>query len=226
MKKQKITEYQETKLRPLIQIAARMVQKNPAMADDMDYLWACLQSSVPQLKDKSQCGACGRNMKVTIYEADLHDALLLLAMAGEVRKNMKKGLSFTESNKVHIPTLVATQATLKRQTKCDYLGLVKQQDNWRGTGFWCLTSWAWKALRGEPIPRAAKYWEGKLLGRSKATTTLPEMFEHHRELVQKIIAKRGVIKADHRARFDDYDPREWTAYGFDGDMPSQGELLK
>lgn len=215
-------EYQETKIRPIIQLVARMVQKDPSIADNMDYLWACLLESVPELKDRSKCGACNRSMKVTIYEADLHDGLLLLAMAREVRRNMAKGMSFTEANKVHIPTLTATQATLKRQTKCDYLGLVKQQDNWSGTGYWCLTSWAWKALRGEPIPKAAKYWEGRLLGRSKAMTTLSEMFENHRSIVEKIIAKRGVIKADHRAKFDNYKPSEWIDFA---DAPFQPELM-
>lgn len=224
-KTKKAPEYMETKLRPIIQIAARMVQKNPSMADNMDYLWACLQTSIEGLNDKSQCGACGRSMKVTIYEADLHDALLLLAMAQQVRKNMKSGMSFTEANKVHIPTLTASQATLKRQTKCDYLGFVKQPDNWRGTGFWLLTGWAWKALRGEPVPKAVKYWEGKMQVRSTRTTTLPEMFQNHRDLIQKIIIKRGMVKVDHRAQFDGYNPKDWITFDFGDELPTQPELL-
>lgn len=205
-------EYRATKVRAIVQLVARLVQKNPSMADDMDYLWTNLLIAAPELKDKSKCEGCERSMKVTIYDADLHDALLLLAMARVVRTNLENGIPFTEANKVHIPTLVASQATLKRQTKCDYLGLVKQNENWKGTGYWLLTRWAWQALRGEAIPRAVKYWEGNLLGRSKATITLGEMFQNHRELVELSLKKRGIVKADYRAKFDDYNPNDWTEY--------------
>jgi hypothetical protein len=209
-------EYQATKIRPIVQLAARMVQKHPDMADNMDYLWTNVTRSVPGLGDKSKCGGCGRSMKITIYEADLHDALLILAMARKVRENLEKGIAFTDANKVHIPTLEATQATLKRQTKCDYLGLVKQPENWRGSGYWLLTGWAWKALRGEQIPKATKYWEGNLLGRSEATTTLSEMFERHRDLVKLALAKQKAVKADYRAKFEDYNPSDWTTMEWRG----------
>lgn len=219
--KRKQHEYQASKIKPIVQIVARLVQKDPSLADNQELLWNMTKIAVPELKDHSKC-ICGRSMKITLYEADLHDALLILAMGREVKKNMRAGMQFTEANKVHIPTLKATQATLKRQTKCDYLGLVKQQPNWSGTGYWCLTRWAWQALRGEPIKKAAKYWEGQLLGRSIATTTLQEMFDNHRDLVNLAIAKRKAIKADYRAQFEDYDRSEWTAFA---DAPEQGELL-
>lgn len=222
MRKKHTHEYTATKIRPIMQIAARLVQKDPELANDMDKLWAFVQMAAPELKDQSVCGGCGRSMKVSLYEADLHDALLILAMGRVVRQNVRNGMSFTEANKVHIPTLVATQATLKRQTKCDYLGLIKQNENWSGTGYWCLTRWAWQALRGEPIHKAAKYWEGKLLGRSMATTTLTEMFENHRGLVQKALAKRASVKADYRARFEDYQPSEWISFD---EEPRQEKLL-
>ena len=214
-----VDEYQATKLRPIIQLVARLVQNHPDMADNTDYLWANLITSIPDLKDKSKCGACGRSMKVTIYEADLLDALLILAMAKEVRQNLKEdGISFTEANKVHIPTLGVSNATLKRQTKCDYLGLIKQPDNWRGSGYWLLTTWAWKALRGEEIPKAVKYWEGNLLGRSEATTTLTKMFKNHRDIVERAVAKKKAVKADYRVKFEDYDPSEWTENALDFEL--------
>lgn len=219
MKKQH--EYLPSKIRPIVQITARLVQQDPTLADDQDRLWANVQASIPELKDKTKC-ICGQSLKISLYEADLHDALLIYAMAQVVRENIKKGMTFTEANKVHIPTLQATQATLKRQTKCDYLGLIKQQPNWSGTGFWCLTRWAWQALRGDPIPKQAKYWEGHLLGRSKAQTTLGEMFENHKQLVILALAKRKAVKADYRARFEDYDRREWVDFA---EAPDQGQLI-
>lgn len=208
--RKKTHEYQATKVRPLIQIVARMVKNNPELADDHDRLWANLIHAVPSLGDKAACGSCGRSMKITIYEADLHDALLLLAMARDVRESMQKGIPFTDANKVHLPTLKASHATIKRQTKCDYLGFVKQPDNWRGTGYWLLTGWAWKALRGEPIPAKVKYWEGNLLGRSIETTVLSTMFDKHRRLVELAITKRKIIKVDRRAEFNDYVPSDWV----------------
>ena len=205
-------EYQASKIRPIVQLAVQLALKNPHLAENPDMLWANLKYCVEELKDRSICGGCGRSMKITIYEADLHDALLILTMAREVKINLSKGMSFTDANKVHIPTLQATQATLKRQTKCDYLGLVKQPENWRGTGFWLLTGWAWKAMRGEQISKAAKYWEGNFLGRSERMTTLSEMFENHRSLVQLAIAKRKIIKADYRAKFEDYKSSDWIDF--------------
>lgn len=215
-------EHQANKIWPIIKVACRIVQNEPAILDDEPRFKAMLAVSLPMLKDKTKCPGCDRSMKITIYEADLHDALLILAMARDVRENIRKGIKFTEANKVHIPTLSATQATLKRQTKCDYLGLIKQPDNWRGSGYWLLTRWAWKALRGEEIPKATKYWEGHLLGRSEAKTTLSAMFKRHKNLVQLAIAKKRAIKADYRSKFEDYDPSEWTDFV---DIPTQGDML-
>mgnify|MGYP000031054687 FL=1 len=206
-------EYYPSKVKSIVQLAARMVQKDPSLADDFDKLWMNLQASIQDLNDHSKCGGCNRSMKISLYEADLLDALLILKMAQQVRKNLATGVSFTEANKVHIPTLDATQGILKRQTKCDYLGLVKQNDNWRYTGYWCLTSWAWKALRGEPIPKAVKYWEGHILGRSKATTTLGQMFHTHYMQVADCLMKRKLVRSDYRANFEGYDPNEWGGYG-------------
>jgi len=207
------TEYKEQKVKPLVQIVGGMVKKNPAIADNNDYLWANVCSVVPVLHDKTHCFNCGRSMKIMVYEADLLDALLILAMAKQVKENMQR-LPFTEANKVHLPTLQTTQGILKRQTKCDYLGLIKQSDNWRGSGYWALTSWAWKALRGEPIPAKAKYWEGEFLGRSDETTTLAKMFITHTEQVLRAIQKRNAIRTDHRAKFEAYDPNDWAGENF------------
>jgi hypothetical protein len=215
-------EYQVNKIWPMIKVACRIVQNEPDILNDEARFKAQLALSLPTLKDKMKCPGCDRSMKITVYEADLHDALLILAMAREVRENIRKGIKFTEANKVHIPTLQATNATIKRQTKCDYLGLVKQPENWRGSGYWLLTRWAWKALRGEAIPKSTKYWEGNLLGRSEATTTLSEMFKKHKDLVQLAIAKKKAIKADYRAKFEDYNPKDWTDFE---DTPTQGELV-
>lgn len=206
-------------MKAIVAVTAKLVKANPELADNPSYLWSTLVANLgPKLDDKSQCPGCQRSMKITIYEADLLDALLILAMAREVKNNLNKGQLFTDANKVHLPTLAATQGILKRQTKCDYLGLIKQPKNWRGSGFWLLTGWAWKALRGEAIPKAAKYWEGQLIGRSEAIVTLNEMFKNHSELVATALAKRKAVKTDRRSDFADYNPRDWAMIDSDSEQ--------
>lgn len=211
-KVKKEPEYYATKLRPILQVAMRIAQNNPRTLEDFDYMWANLVANIPELADKKNCPCCNRSMKITIYEADLLDALLILKMAEQVRTNMAQGMTFTEANKVHLPTLKASQGILKRQTKCDYLGLVKQQPNWKGSGYWLLTTWAWKAIRGQGISRAVKYWEGTLIERSVREVTLKEMFEKHKDLISAAVEKRKAIKADYRADFKDYNPMEWSDF--------------
>ena len=209
-KKQKI-EYQVGKIWPMCKIAVGLVRDNPELMNDEDGLKRALLESIPELKDKEHCANCGRGMKIQIYKADLHAALFLLAMARVVRQNLNKGMSFTDANKVHVPTLSVTNAVSKHITHCDYLGLVKQGPELRGTGYWSITTWGWKALRGERIPAYAKYWSGKLIGRAEdETVTLSQMFKVHRDLVNRAIAMRRKVRSDHRDKFSDYNPAEWS----------------
>lgn len=227
-KKHKEAEYFGGRIKGLVETAAALVLKDPAIQSDVrtgDYssLHARLAATIEGYGKRDSCLNCKRSMRITVYEADLHDALLILAMARVVRENVAAGVPFTEANKVHLPTLSASHATIKRNTKCDYLGFVKQPDHWRGTGYWLLTSWAWKALRGDAVPAKVKYWEGHLIGRSEETTTLSQMYRKHRELVEAALAKKKAIKADHRARFDDYDPADWS--DFDGNIQDEKPLF-
>lgn len=225
MKKHK-EEYHSGKLRDLIETVAKMAAARPEIAKNLGILHTSLAMHVPGYDDRSKCYNCTRSMKITVYTADILDALLIMEMAKDVKKNLvelmakdtseMKSLSdsnFTEANKVYIPGLQTTQGILKRQTKCDYLGLIKQPEHWRGSGFWLLTRWAFKALRGEEIPKSAKYWEGQLIGRSDETTTLSEMFKTHTDLVENCIAKRKSIRSDYRSHFDNYNPSDWSDFG-------------
>lgn len=212
MSNKKEQKYHPGKLKPIVQIIARTVQKRPETADNIDYLIACIGQQIPAVNDKTKCANCGTSMKIVEYTADLHDALLILAMARKVKENREKGMSFTEANKVHLPTLEVSNTTVKRQTKCDYLGLVKQPDSLRNTGYWVLTRWAWDALKGQPIPKSAYYWQGQMQGRSEETTTLSQMFKTHVDLVKKAIARRKEARSDYRGQIGDYDPSDWSNY--------------
>lgn len=206
-------EYYGGRIKGLVEGVAAMVAKDPSLATDLGRLHASLAASLEAYGKRDTCFNCRRSMKISVYTADLHDALLILAIGNAVRGNMERGANFTEANKVHLPTLQGiTNATLKRQTKCDYLGFIKQPKEWRGSGYWLLTSWGWKALAGKTVPRSVKYWEGNLIGRSEELTTLAEMFRTHTELVAAALAKRAAVKADYRANFKDYNPSDWSQF--------------
>ena len=99
-------------------------------------------------------------------------------------------------------------------TLSSYLDFVWQPKKWRNSGYWLVTRWGWKALRGDPVPRQAKYFRGELIERSAETTTLQEMFKTHQEEVDRAFARGRAVKSDYRADVAGYDPAEWAE--FDG----------
>jgi len=213
MKKTKPTEYYGGRIKNLVEMVAVMIAKDPTLATNLPHLHATLGVNLEGYGKRDKCFNCKRSMKISVYTADLLDALLLLAMAKEVKKNLAKGMAFTDANKVHLPTLKTTNGITKRNTKCDYLGFLKQPENWRGSGYWLLTTWAWKALGGEKVPKSVKYWEGNLIGRSEELTTLSDMFRLHGDLVKSQIALRKAVRSDYRADFQDYNPGDWSENG-------------
>ncbi len=212
MKKRKKAELEPGKLPKLWPLLVTLFNERKDAFDSPEELREIVGQYWKQIHDPTKCPNCGRGMEIKIYKADLHAALFLLAMAREVRANLEKGMSFTEANKVHVPSLPVTNAVSKHITHCDYLNFVKQSKELKGTGYWFITTWGWKALRGDRVPAHAKYWAGNLIGRSEETITLSEMFRTHRELVAKAIELRKSVRSDHRDAFRDYDPREWAPY--------------
>lgn len=214
-------QYQGGKIKTLVETVAMMLANDPTLIPanvdrnsiDFGRLHASLRLSLPGYGLKEDCYNCGRSMQITEYTADLHDGLLLFAMAKAVAKNVDAGMPFTEANKIHIPTLPTTDAIRHRTTKASYLNLVKQPEGIKNSGYWVITNWGWKTLRGEEIPRSVEYWEGKLIGRSEEMTTLAQMFKTHVQLVNKAIELKKSVAADYRAAVVDYQPRDWVKYG-------------
>jgi hypothetical protein len=211
-RKTKITEYQPGKIKNLVEAVAKIVSEHPDLASDPDRLHATLAINIPGYGKKDPCFNCGGNMKISVYTADLLDALLILAMARDVRHKQMKGMPFTEANRVHIPTLPVSDATRKRHSKVAYLGLIKQPPNISQTGIWVITSWGWKALRGQPVPKQVKYWRRKFLSRSEEMTTLTEMFQTHTDAVKRAIERRKAVLSDHRAEIEQWNPWDWQEY--------------
>ena len=170
MKKQKKNEYSPGKIKPIIQVVARLVQNNPGMADNMDYLWANIVAAIPELKDRSHCANCGESMAVYIYSVTYIDTKLLCAMAEVITKRMSKGMSFTDANKIHLPTEIKTYTLISRQTISSKLGLIAkvmkkdatgQTVHDRHTG-WSITRRGFDFLKGLPIPRQVKVFHNRI----------------------------------------------------------------
>ncbi len=180
---------------------------------DLVQLRATLKHNFPAIADQSQCPHCGASMEMKVYSADMHTGLLILRMAEKVRQNMKDGMPFTEANRVHVPTLETTDSIRHHVTIASYLGLVHQPEDWKASGFWLLTGWGWQALRGEQVPKWAKYFRGQLIERSPEKTTLSEMFRAYSERIEQAVKRGKAIRSDHRASVKDFDPIQWTEFG-------------
>lgn len=222
MRKKKVTttEYYGGRIKPLVESVARMVAKDPTLADNMDRLHAIIgyhdkngNEKAKGYADRSQCFNCNRSMKIQVYTASCGHAMLLLAMAKMVDREVKKGIPFTQANRVHIDRLNIATSIKKQQSQLGYLGLIHQVVDGKRSGYWLITKWGWKALRGEPIPRAVKYWDKKLIERSQHMTTLGEMMQTHRDKIEKQMKLGKAVKGmDHRSEIAEYDPVEWANY--------------
>lgn len=215
------TEYYGGRIKPLIESVAKLVARDPALADDPERLHSIIGSYGAQGNEKakgyhdpSKCFNCGRSMKIQVYTAAVGHAMLLLAMAKAVREEVRKGVEFTKANRVHIDRLPISTSIKKQQSQAGYLGLIHQVAEGKHSGYWLITAWGWKALRGEGIPRAVKYWDKKLVERSVHMTTLGEMMQTHTDKIRKQLAFGKKVKGmDHRSEIADYNPIEWAEYG-------------
>ena len=120
----KAEEYHATKIRPIIQLVANIIKKDPSIADNPDYLWACLVRSAPELKDRTHCANCGESMAIYMYSVTILDTKLLCAMAEIITKRMQKGMDFTTANKIHLPSEMKDYTLISRQTISSKLGLI------------------------------------------------------------------------------------------------------
>lgn len=208
-------QYHAGKLRPFAQIIARMVQKDPKLADEPERLWAQLVIAVPKLGDKKNCPNCGGSMAEYVFEFDVLDALLLLDMAREVRKRLQQpGVDFTTANQVRVQGLNgSTYAVRSRTTQASKLGLVAKLKGKGGkhvAGTWVITARGWEALRGVPIPRYVRVWHGEILERTDEQITISDALRSHARKIDDLKARNKATKADYREAFSDYEPNEWV----------------
>lgn len=171
-----------------------------------------LVARYPQLTNKAQCPNCQAHMDIDEFKAGAGEAQLLIRMAQEVRKKTSAGVPFTEANKVHVPTLDAPDQIRHACTRAAYLNLIKQPEDMSNSGYWLITSWGWKALRGEAIPKSVQYFRKQLIARSSETTTLPEMLRTHIDKAKRAAARRREVETGIPELLEKYSPREWVEF--------------
>lgn len=209
--------YNPGKIWPIIKITVGLIKKNPALLDNQDYLMATLKANIEALNHPERCPNCESSMLEYIYEFDILDALLLLEMAKEVKRKIEKGVSFTESNQVHIQQLSNVSYAMKsRTTKMSKLGLIAKMlgENKRQiSGTWVVTKRGWDALKGRKIPKSVRVWRGRIEDRTEDSTTINEVFGSHRVKVESLIKKKKTPATDYRYLFSQFDQSQWYDIG-------------
>lgn len=204
-----------SKIRPIIQIAARMIKDDPSILDDIDNpdrtlqlgrLRAALKIAIPELANKKECPCCGASMAEYADVLDINDALLVLNMAQIVRQRTNSGVPFTEANKVRVSSEGISHTQKCRTTKCSKLGLIAKA----GNASWSITTRGWDALRGAEVPRVRVTFRGRILERPEETTTFGRVFREHRETMAEKQSRGKVPKSDHRTEFETYDQNDWV----------------
>ena len=198
---------------------ASIVKKNPGALENTDYLIACLVNTVPSIGVQEKCFNCGASMEEYTFNFDVLDALMLIAMANVVKKNMRQwaNLGFTECNKIHVPSMTkVTYAMKSRTTQMSKLGLVAKvmmHGSVQDRGRWAITKRGWAALRGELVPKTVVSWHGKIEERPNELTTLQDALNSHIAWVEESEARHKKPRKDYRIEAREYRADEWD--GFD-----------
>lgn len=205
-------QYNPGKLWPIIKITVGLIKENPALLDNPEYLKATLKSNIEELNHSETCANCGASMLEYMFEFDVLDALLLLAMARKLNERLEDGVPFTDANKIRTPELDTTLAIRCRTTQCSKLGLVAKALTPAGKhipGTWVITKRGFDALKGRRVPKNVRVWRGKIEERYEETTTLSEVFKQHGDKVAEAIKRKKTPKNDYRDDFVAYRPEDW-----------------
>lgn len=196
--------YHAQKTRAIAQLIARLVQRNPKLADDPEQLHATLTVNIPGYNKRDECLNCGASMLEYAQELDINDALLVFQMAKIIRHEQDKGITFTEANAVRVSSHSMIGHTQKcRTSKCAKLGLVAKA----GQSRWSITTRGYAALRGDRVPKVRVVFRGQILDRPEVTTTFSEVFAEHGD---KVRAAKKLPRHDHRSEYADYNQSDWV----------------
>ena len=163
-----------------------------------------LLSRFPELHNKRECSNCRASMVEYVYTPNFPMTNLLLAMSREVRENTnRKGMKFTDANKVHIQELPISYTARSYTTQARVLGLIAKVLKKDHTGAmvhdqkagWIITSRGWDYISGKPVPKYVKVFRNEIEERFEETTTIGEV----------LYGKKGAKELG-------YDPKEWIEY--------------
>lgn len=189
----KNVEYHNGKLGSIIKVLLSIVKKDYTLVDDYERLRSNMYLAIPELVDKTKCINCGASMEEVTLELDIHDAELLISMAGDVKYNMDaRGLTFSQANQIHVSELLISTLIKSRATKASKLGLIAELRSSNGKripGVWVITRRGWEGLRGERIPSKIKMWRDSIEKRFDDTVSFTDF------------------------KINGYDPKEWIGIG-------------
>jgi len=207
------TTYNPGKIKPIIQVVARILENDLSLHEDHDRLMATVFINVPELKDKARCANCDASMAQYEYNMDVLDVALVVAMGESVCQGIEEGQEFTEANKIHIPTLQVSDAVRHRTTKCAKLGLIAKNniDGKDTRGIWVITRRGFEALKGEEIPASTIVWRGKIIDRPEMQTTFETVRRKYIIRIQDYEKRhRDTPRDDHRDAMGAYDKNDWV----------------
>lgn len=177
-------------------------------------VWEAMKHRFPEIADPSKCPNCGENMREYVYELNVLDASLLLAVAAQVRLRSAEN-DFTIANQVYIPSLNLSDSVRLRVSHSGRLGILAKVRDEKGAhvrGVWLITKRGWALLRGERVPSKVIVFRAKIQERFDDTTTMNEIFQK--------FGKRGSHHASMQSRVDDYrevenmyKPEDWVEFG-------------
>ena len=211
-------QWHTSRLQPIAQIIARVVQEDPSIADRPAELMAILGGRIQDFNDKTKCLNCGASMAEYANFLDINDCLLIYSMGRILDERLAKGIPFTEANKIRVSSANIHHTQKCRTTKCSKLGLIAKA----GDARWAITSRGFEGLRGQPVDEMRVTFRGQILERPEKKITFAQVFAEHRAKMDGKERRGKSLREDHRAEFAAYNPSDWVKVaGF-----NDGQLFK
>lgn len=96
------------------------IVKSICSTNNLDYKEVVnqLKKDFPELWVRERCSNCNASMAMYRFNLDVLDLILLQKMGEALRKNILKGNTFTEANKIKVQDLETSYAVKSRTTQC------------------------------------------------------------------------------------------------------------
>lgn len=218
--------YNQGKLPKLFDLLVHLHKEQPYLFDNADDIRRKVGEYWKAIHDKSTCPNCKASMLSYWFEFDTTDAAMLVAMSRIVRARLDKGILFTESNQVHVPSMNTSSYTMKsRTTKMAKLGLVAKvlKNGKHVGGYWLITRRGWQALAGIPVPKRVESFRNEIIERDNTEkVTISQVFANWKDTKRDMLSRGKKLKTDYSEEVSEYENHnDWVHLG--GIQP--GELV-